>query len=303
MNKLFMLHAIELSLALLLRFLLLQHSILFMVVRSRHGHRQYILLAAKIALCVCVLLALFFFAALLGGLFPSNFELLIIQSTLTACKKLEGVHEVELILSFRYFITRKMDGLSKLPPNAVRSPPAYHFIQNLSSGLVLGIKDKDQRIEAKLELQEAKRPKQGHHQHWFLEVADNGELYIFSRLNCMVVDIYQHDSALGTPVIMYYRKSCPLTLANQKWRFLEGGFIQSIMNNQVLEIADGEAKAGQSVVMWTQRAPPENDRQQWELKPVEGNFGQAEMASSSSESGSAGSGNTNSSSLLVTPYN
>ena len=197
-----------------------------------------------------------------------------------------------------------MDGLLELPPHAVRSSPLYYFIQNRSSGLVLGVKDEDQRIEAKLEVQEeAKRPKPCHHQHWFLEVAGNGELYIFSRLNCMVLDIYQHDSAPGTPVIMYYRKSCPFTLANQKWRFLEDGFIQSVMNSQVLEISYGEtkagqfpeAKAGQSVVMWTQRASTENEGQLWELKPVERNYVQAEQVSGSSDSGSAGTESTNSS--------
>ena len=191
-----------------------------------------------------------------------------------------------------------MDELLQLPCNAVRQPPLYYFIENPRSGLVLGIKKKDQNIKAELEVQEKEDPQGDCHQHWFLEKAgSDGQLHIFSQLNCLVVDIHENEDQCGTPVIMYYRKSCPLALANQKWRFLKGGYIQSVMNNQVLEIAGGGAEAGQSVVTWTKRAPPGNESQLWDLKPVDASQRPAELETSSSEDGNTDSG------ILVTNAN
>ena len=146
----------------------------------------------------------------------------------------------------------------------------------------------NQNLEAELEVQQ-KGASRDYHQHWFLERADDGALYIFSRLNCLVVDIRANVDECGTPVILYYRKSCPLAVTNQRWRFLESGHIESVMNGQVLEIADGGAKAGQCVVTWTQRAPPGNEGQLWKLKDVDTNHSRPEMESGSSESGSADS--------------
>lgn len=102
------------------------------------------------------------------------------------------------------------------------------------------------------------------------------------------MDVRNNDEKCETPVIMYYRKSCPHSLANQKWRIKEGGYIESVMNDQVLEITPGAAAGpGKPVVMFVRRAPPRTAGQQWDFEPVATAHGKAVLESGSSESGSA----------------
>lgn len=72
-----------------------------------------------------------------------------------------------------------MDLSFDLPYNAVRTTPQYFFLKNKFCDLVLSVKDANQNIGTTLEVQKKQLPQHDCHQHWFLEKADEGQLYIF----------------------------------------------------------------------------------------------------------------------------
>jgi hypothetical protein len=86
-------------------------------------------------------------------------------------------------------------------------------------------------------------------------------VYIVSALNGFVLDIAGANAAPGTPVIVWPRdprsSAANVTNRQQHWNLPRGarGYVSSLLNGFVLDIAGGSRAAGAAVVAWPRNTP------------------------------------------------
>ena len=124
----------------------------------------------------------------------------------------------------------------------------YYIRSKLKPNHVLEIQKGYHEARSYITVSERKVP-QAWYQHWYLESAGDGFVYIISRLNGLVLDIKGGSQSVGSYIITFPRNSPPEMLANQRWKLSEGNsLISSQMHGQVLSIRYESAKAGVCVM-------------------------------------------------------
>ena len=120
----------------------------------------------------------------------------------------------------------------------------YCIRSKLKPNHVLEIQKGYHEARSYITVSECKGP-QAWYQHWYLEKAGDGFVYIISRLNGLVLDIKGGSQSVGSYIITFSRNSPPQSLANQRWKLSEGNsLISSQLHGQVLSIRYESTKAG-----------------------------------------------------------
>lgn len=144
----------------------------------------------------------------------------------------------------------------------VRKPPVCYYIRSKTSELVLEVKKGGHQPGTDVIVAKKRTERQDSEwQHWYFEEANQGFVYIASKLNGLVLDIKEGNTCL----ILNYRIPPPQVVASQKWN-LNGGVIESQLNSMVIHTKEGGRLASGSKAVICPRTG--EDHQQWVFEAV-----------------------------------